>query len=196
MPKGIPNKKPTEGGAVTVLPPVPPVRDQVKTMTGFATEEEMVASLSENTLTAPPPGQEEAPKRKYNKKTAVPATPVTDPLMADKKYVEALSDMQGFGGAGLIKGGFSTAAMATKDESWKLKTEEEKRLDGYFYVMSKKYTVLDPTGHWFLMALYFFGMLGSFIFARVAANQGEEFAASLVRWMTGKKPEQLEGGKA
>lgn len=167
-------------------PPVPPsadaVRTQVKQMSGHATEQEMMESLPENTMTAP---VDDAPRRKRRTKEEMAATrgaTVADPLMEDRKYVKALADMQGFGGSSIVKGGFDVAALALKDAKIELQSEEVERLDGYFYVMSKKYQVLDPTNHWFTMALYFFGMLGSFIFARVAQRNGESLVQQMSRW--------------
>jgi len=169
-------------------PPAPSpdaVRVQVKQMSGHATEEEMIDSLPENTMTAAP--ADETPRRKRRTKEEMAAargqkSVVSDPLLDDRKYQEALRDMQGFGGASIVKGSFDVAALAMKDEKISLQSDEEKRLDGYFYVMSKKYSVLDPTNHWFTMALYFFGMLGSFIFARVAEKKGESLVQQFSRW--------------
>jgi hypothetical protein len=167
------------------------VREQVKQMSGHQSEEEMAASLPENTML---PGMEETvqPRRKRRTKAemdaarGVPAQGA-DPNMTDPKYVKALKDMQAFGGSSIVKGGFDVAALAMRDPAIKLQEPEEDRLDGYFYVMSKKYNVLDPTAHWFTMALYFFGLLGSFIFTRLAHKKGNEMIDQLTRWFGGKE---------
>jgi len=178
-----------------------PVRDEVKRMSGHANEQEMADSLPENTMLS---GMEEAPRQRRPRRTKAEmdalrgqATPSADPLMADPVYARAVQDMQAFGGSGLVKGAFSTAAVAMKDEEIALQTPEEKRLDGYFYVMSKKYNVLDPTGNWFTMALYFFGMLGSFIFARVAKKKGDTLVKQFQSWFSSEEtkpdPDAKEG---
>jgi hypothetical protein len=177
-------------------PSLDTVREQVKQMSGHQTEEEMAATLPVNTMTLEETGTAPVARRKRRTKEEMarargelPASS-PDPNMSDPKYVKALKDMQAFGGASIIKGGFDVAAIATHDPAMKLQEPEEERLDGYFYVMSKKYNVLDPTNHWFTMALYFFGLLGSFIFTRVAHKKGNEMIDSLTRWFSGKEEEE------
>jgi hypothetical protein len=181
----------------TVMPPSEPkpsdtVRNEVKRMSGHATEEEMAAGLPENTMAlAEPEMATGKPKRKYAKRGAQ-AEASADPNLSDPRYVKALADMQAFGGASIVKGGFDVAAIAMHDEKMKLQSDEEGRLDGYFYVMSKKYNVLDPSNHWFTMALYFFGLLGSFIFTRVAHKKGNSMIDQFTRWFGGEKAEKEE----
>jgi len=173
------------------------VREQVKQMSGHQTEEEMAASLPINTMaldateTAPVARRKRRTKEEMARARGELPAGSPDPLMADPVYRKAIQDMQGFGGASLVKGGFDVAALAiTHDPAMKLQETEEERLDGYFYVMSKKYNVLDPSNHWFTMALYFFGLLGSFIFTRVAHKKGNEMIDSLTRWFSGEKEKE------
>ena len=180
-----------EAGAAETSPPE--VRQQIKQMTGHASAEEMADSLPMNTMIA---SEEETPRRKRRSKEEIAAsragtaTSSTDPNMVDPFYREAIEDMRAFGGGSIIKGGFSTMGVALHDEKIPLTKKEEKRLDGYFYVMSKKYNVLDPSNHWFTMALYFFGMLGSFIFARIAEKKGEDMTQQVMRWLGMAKDEE------
>jgi hypothetical protein len=173
------------------------VRVQVKQMSGHQTEEEMAESLPVNTMALE--SEETAPVARRKRRTKeemarargeVPAG--LDPNFSDPKYVKALKDMQAFGGSSIVKGGFDVAALAMRDPAIKLQEPEEDRLDGYFYVMSKKYNVLDPTAHWFTMALYFFGLLGSFVFTRLAHKKGNEMIDQLTRWFGGKDEEAKE----
>lgn len=194
MPRGYSKKK----DAIESPHPAPSpetVRTQIKMMSGHASEEEMAASLPDNTMTTPAleePARTRRPRRTKEEMAAARAAQAgeADPNMSDPKYVKYLAEMRGFGGASLVKGGFNVAAIAAKDESIRLQDEEEAKLDGYFYVMSKKYNVLDPTNHWFTMALYFFGLLGSFIFARVAKAKGDSIVKQFTHWFGGEKEEE------
>lgn len=152
------------------------VREPIKQMSGFATAEEMEASLPANTMT--PPQGEEKPRRGRRTKAEIEAArggqvPIADPLLNDPEYKKAIADMQAFGGSGMVNGGFSLAAKISHDDTMALSSEEKKRFDGFFYVMSKKYTALDPSGHWFTMLMYFAALLVSSIGTRFVAKKSD-----------------------
>lgn len=164
-----------------------PVRPEVKRMSGFGSKEEMAASLRENTNEQT---EELKPRRTRRTKAEMQAargeTPI-DPNMADPRYRQAIGKMNAFGGPKLISGAFSAVGVATGDKTIPLNPEEKTDVDDYFYVLSKRYNVLDPTRHWITMALYFFGMLGTFIFSRILASKSHSLAKQITSWFTGEE---------
>lgn len=195
---GGPRKKPAEGGAVTGDGfPSDPVRPQIQQMTGHTTEEEMAASLPDNTMT---PTEEEAPRRKYTRRTKaemaaargeVPATdPNIDPLMQDERYRKIVEKMRGKTLTTTVTKGFEIAAVSTKDESWKLEREEVTEVDDVSYVLAKRYPVLDPTNHWLSMAVYSFAILGGLIFKRAGKAAVGGWIQSLMASLGGEEQEE------
>src|SRR5580698_5792558 len=92
---------PPEGGSVQSEP----VREAVKQMTGFQSEDEMAASLPENTMT-PEPGEDAAPVRvrrpRRTKEEILAArggAPAVedDPLMMDPRYKREVEAMRSMG---------------------------------------------------------------------------------------------------
>jgi hypothetical protein len=167
-----------------------PVRDEVKRMSGFSSEDDMKASLRSDTNQ---PTGDEKPKRARRTKAEMEATrtaTVADPNMADPRYKEAIAKMNAFGGPKLISGTFAAVGVAMGDRAIPLNTEEKADVDDYFYVLSKKYNVLDPTRHWITMAVYFFGMLGSFILTRVLGSKGNSLSKQIASWFGGEETKE------
>src|SRR5271170_4227270 len=133
----------------------PPVPLPIKQMSGFASEEEMKASLPSNTMQG---SGEEARTRRPRKAKA--PEPEVDPLMSDPVYKAAVEEMRSAGLSTTVKAAFKTAAVATKDDEWELQRDEVKQVEGFSYVLSKKYDILDPTRHWVGMAIYFLALMG------------------------------------
>lgn len=179
--------KPADEGAVTESPLAPQVNDQIKQMTGFQDEKELLAALPETT-TGPSETGEDRPRKKRRTKEEMAAARggasadvVTDPLLLDKRYQKAIQNMNSDTGTGFVKGGFRVAALAKGDESWQLQSDEEEKTDDFFYVLSKKYGWFDPSKSPITMAIYFAAMLGTFIASRVLKGKGDDIYAFLTR---------------
>lgn len=181
------------------------VREPIKQMTGFSTEGAMAASLPEDTMTnqgdttEPPPA-----RRKRRSKAEMEAfragqpskPPSFDPNMDDPRYRRAVEKMRAGSGTAVIKGGFKGVALGLAQPEIALEPEEELDVEDFFYVMSKRSEWLDPTKSGWTMAIYFFGLLGTLIFKRVAHSQADEWTNSFKRWFgMEEKAESLEQGE-
>lgn len=161
-------EKPAEGGAVGIgQETLPGVRDQIKAMTGHATDEEFELAVPENTDAVA-----EAPlKRKRRSKAEIElerggtVLPPEDPLMSDPRYKKAIGRMNSLGGAAIIDTGFKLTGKP-------LEQEEKNEWDDFFYVVSKK-GGLDPSQNWWLMGLFAFFLLTRHAVARTEI--GEHF---------------------
>lgn len=185
---GRPRKQPAEGGAITEPSVTPQVNDQIKQMTGFQDEGEMVSALPDST-SVPSDLVEDKPRKKRRSKEEMarvrgesPSQPVGDPLMEDKRYQKALQNMNSDSGTGFVKTGFKVASLAKGDPTWQLQPDEAEKSDDFFYVLSKKYGWFDPTGSPITMAIYFVAMLGTFIASRVMKDKGDDIYAQITRW--------------
>jgi hypothetical protein len=175
-------KQPPEGGSV---------REPIKQMTGFSSEAEMAEALPDNTMVQ---ANEEAPRpRKARRTKEEMATyrasmgigtsePLDDPLMNDPRYKKAVEKMRSAGLSTTVKTGFETVGVITKDKEdiWPLKDDEFRDVDDFSYVVSKKFPVLDPTGHWWAMAIYFLALLGTLTFKRLAKSK----SSNMMKWLT------------
>lgn len=142
----------------------PLIRESVLKMSGFGSEEEMENSLSEDTNKAEP-GEAATPRRRRRKsKSSAPAIDPDDP-MNDPLYAKHVSNMAGYGGKGAVTAAFK-ATGAPLDSS------EEERVEGVFYVASKKYG-LDPTRSGLLFGVYCFFLLAQLIVVRVLDTTSE-----------------------
>lgn len=198
---------PATGAAVQ---PADGVRPQVKQMSGHANEEEMIASLPTNTMTTAPdsaPGTGETPKRTRRSKAEMaearglkPSTvPVEDPNMADPIYRRHIERMRSKTGGGIVTGGFKLASKVMDDPKIVLSEDEEGDVKGCFYVASKKFGWgLDPASSPWTMAFYLFGLIGTFVFQRVATTQADKWTENFKRMIFGEdadKPEDHEEKK-
>jgi len=173
---------PPDGGTVQATVPEP-----IKNMTGFSSVSEMEENLPENTMQAAEgdePKKVRKPRRSKEemaKARGESAAPVAtdDPLMQDPIYRKHIEKMRNKSISTTVKGGFDTAAAITQDDEWKLEPEEMDDIDGFSYVCSKKYPVLDPSRHWLSMTLYFFALLGTLIFKRAAKKNAENWMKKL-----------------
>lgn len=196
MPKGRPRSKfPEDYAGEQTAAPAPrqagaeintPVRPQIKQMTGHMSEEEMAESLPTNTMLV----EEDRPKRT---RRAKPQEPAIDPLMADKRYAEAVSNMRGLGAPRVVKGAFNIIGTALENDKFPLNSDEEREVDDYFYVMGKKYSILDPSSSPVWMALYFLGMIITFGLSRFVDFKSDEIKDQIGRWFG--KPEKQEEKK-
>jgi hypothetical protein len=168
--------------------PQEPVRPEVKRMSGHESEAEMAAGLPDNTMTAAPEAIKRTRRTKAEMET-LRSQGAADPNLSDKRYVSAIAKMNAFGGPKLVKGTFAAVGLATGDKNIPLNQEESDDLEDYFYVLSKKYNVLDPTRHWVTMAVFFFGMLGSFILTRVLGSKSNSLAKQIAGWFTHEEGE-------
>jgi len=188
-------KPKTDSPAPTPDPAVKdPVREQVKQMSGHATEAEMVESLPENTMTATP-AEELTPTgrpRRKNKPRAV-AEPTEDPLMTDPIYKKHVERMRSKTGGGLVTGGFKIASKVLDKPEVALTDPEQEDVKGCFYVASRKFGWgLDPTSSPWTMAFYLFGLIGTFVFSRVAAAKANEWTEQFKRWFKGEEETTLD----
>jgi hypothetical protein len=182
------------------------IREPIKQMTGYESAEAMADALPTNTMQPPEgaaSGEVVKPKRKYTKRTPVPivSEPSLDPLMDDPRYREAIEEMRTAGLSTTVKTGFDGAALVTKDDDWKLEKDEFRKVDNFSYVLSKKYPILDPSNHWVTMALYFFALLGSLIFKRMAKINAESWSEKIKEFFgfaeePEKTAQELENEKA
>jgi hypothetical protein len=177
--------------------PAVDIREPIKQMTGHANEEEMAASLPENTMTATP--EEDRPRRKRRSKEEMAAArgesapaPMADgdPLLNDPLYQKYMKDFQAFGGGGAVKGAFNIGAPVFKASP--LDEKEEKKVDGFFYCASKRFNFGDPFKNWFTASILFVGMLSSFIVSRVVEVKGNEIQEHFARLFGMKKEEEEE----
>ena len=186
------------------------VREQVKQMTGFKSAEDMADALPENTMQPMFEGEGEPPRQKRKKRTKAEMAAyrasmgipdpyastgsvepsMDDPLMADPRYRKAVEKMRTAGMTNTIDSGFSTAALITQDEDWKLQKEEWENVDDFSYVVSKKFPILDPTHHWFSMLLYFLALMGTLIFKRAAKMNAETWMKKLHDMFLGEDVEK------
>jgi len=185
------------------------VREPIKQMTGFSSAEEMADALPENTMQPLFEGDGEQPRQKRKRRTkeemaafrrsqgipdpyasSSPAMAGTDDLMSDPRYRKAVEKMRTAGMTNTIDSGFSTAALITQDEEWKLQKEEREDVDDFSYVVSKKFPILDPTAHWFSMLIYFFAMMGTLIFKRAAKMNAETWMKKLHDMFVGEDVEK------
>jgi hypothetical protein len=183
---------PPEGGAIQPADPNA-VRTPIKQMTGDPDEIKMAESLPTNTLAGDPDAPVVRRKRRTKQEMASGRSidPIEDdPLMADPVYRAAVEEMRAAGLSGTVKGGFETVAVITKDDEWELQKDEVRKVDGFSYVLSKKYVVLDPTRHWIGMLAYFLALMGTFIFKRAAKIKGDEWLASLHSLFTGDEKDK------
>lgn len=186
------------------------VREPIKQMTGFSSAEEMSDALPENTMQSLFEGDGEQPRQKRKKRTkaemaawrasqgipdpSASGGPVNasldDPLMSDPRYRKAVEKMRTAGMTNTIDSGFSTAALITQDDDWKLAKEEREDVDDFSYVVSKKFPILDPTAHWLSMLIYFFAMMGTLIFKRAAKMNAETWMKKLHDMFVGEDVEK------
>ena len=186
------------------------IREPIKQMTGYESAEAMADALPTNTM-QPPEGAApgEPSKRKRRTKAEMEAArgkvaysePSLDPLMDDPRYREAIEEMRTAGLSTTVKTGFDGAALVTKDDDWKLEKDEFRKVDNFSYVLSKKYPILDPSNHWITMALYFFALLGSLIFKRMAKMNAESWSEKIKEFFgfaeePEKTAQELENEKA
>lgn len=196
---GRPRKNPLP--SVTAQPDASaePVRPQIQQMTGHANSEEMEASLPTNTMTLAADA-DEAPRRKRRTKAEMEASragEVADPLMSDPVYRKHIEKMQTKTGGGIVTGGFNIASKVLDDPEVALNEDEQDDVKGCFYVASKKFGWgLDPSKSPWAMAFYLFGLIGTFIFKRVAAHKADEWTEQFKRWFKPEEedePEKKEG---
>lgn len=185
------------------------VREPIKQMTGFSSAEEMADALPENTMQPLFDEGEGTPRQRRKRRSkeemaafrrsqgipdpyapSSPAMAGTDDLMSDPRYRKAVEKMRTAGMTNTIDSGFSTAALITQDEEWKLQKEEREDVDDFSYVVSKKFPILDPTAHWFSMLIYFFAMMGTLIFKRAAKMNAETWMKKLHDMFVGEDVEK------
>lgn len=137
-------------------------RDAIANMSGFSSFDEVGKASPEQTTLS---GMAEAPKkrgRKPGSKNTPKTEAETNPLMADKRYAEAVGRMAAFGGAKVIDSAFTITGAP-------LDAEEKMRVDDLTYVASKKYN-LDPSQSPILMAIYTVVLLAQLILVRVVGT--------------------------
>src|SRR5574337_552615 len=193
MPRGIPGsgptaRKKTEPASTPVVNNAP-VREQIKQMSGHANAEEMAESLPDNTMVAP---IEETPRKKRRTRAEIEAAEGMDPRLTDPHYRKAVAGMSGFGVPKIIKGGFDLTATVSQDVKWKLDDGEKETLDDFFYALGVRYGSLDPMKHWVTTALYFFGMLGTFIMSRAMQSKTNSWIKSFTGWFSGEEEKKAE----
>lgn len=163
---------------VVPLPEKPLVREQIRNMTGHATEEDFFNSLPESTLapstSSPETTEGVRTKRKWTRKAkvAVPSEPI-DPIVARFN-----ADATSMGGAELIRAGIDKATKIP------LTSKEDQRLSDFFYVLSKKANV-NIADSWIGMGCYCVCMLFSFVLTRSEAFQ--KFNESFTSFFGDKK---------
>lgn len=160
------------------------INPQVMKMTGHQSEEEMAASLPTDTIAAQP--EEDRPKRKRRSKEEIAASrgevnPTADPLLADPRYMKAISHASAFGAGKSIKGGFKIAGKIAHKPEIALDREEEEEVDLFFYAMSKRRALADPFATWWGSLLYFTVMMATLIGSRFAMMQGDHFQKQLAK---------------
>lgn len=180
--------QPVEGAAVSESTVNVQVNEQIKQMSGFQNETELVDALPDTTTGTADPSDDKPRRKRRSKEEMARARgestgePIGDPLMNDKRYQKAIQNMNSDTGTGFVKSGFKVAAMAKGDQSWELQPEEAEKSDDFFYVLSKKYGWFDPTGSPITMAIYFVAMLGMFVSTRVMKGKGDDMYKQLSRW--------------
>lgn len=151
------------------------VRDEIKSMSGFNSDEELEAFLPESTVstttefpqpdydpTLTPTGRK---KRKFG-----PRKPKGDAEPTDKRLERFKERATGLGGKSVVTVGFEMSGQPLKDD-------EDEELGDFFYALSKKANI-DPTENWILLGLYFVFMLSRFIVSRT--NFGDEIKKFLI----------------
>jgi hypothetical protein len=170
--------------AETTMPA--PIREQIKTMSGFSNLEELRSELPETTAA---PAEEVRTRRRRRTKAEMEAARGGSENMEDKRYADACANMAAFGGARGIKNVFKTAAVVTGKPEIELNKDEAKVWDDFFYVVSKK-SNLDVGKTWYLVT---FGILTlmEHVLVRVWQFNQETFTASLFDFFGfGKKEDQ------
>lgn len=142
-------------------------RPEIARMSGHTSLDDLAAAIPGDTTTGAP--ADDKPKRGRKPKAEAPEV---NPLMADKRYSEAVANMSSFGGAKTVKTAFHMTGKPLEDD-------EEKEVNDLFYVISKKYT-LDPANSGIFLSIYSVLMLLRFIGVRfmgtTSNNMWEQFS--------------------
>lgn len=162
-----------------------PVREQVKTMSGFNSEEEMLSSLPESTITALP--TDEAPRRRRRTKAEMEALragegSAPDPLLSDRRYQRAVGKGTFYGAPRIVKSGFSLAATIAKQDKIRLDDAETEDVEDFFYAVSKRHPFGDPFATWYGCLFLFLALMGALVGKRFAEAKGESFQKSLAKF--------------
>lgn len=145
------------------------VRDEIKNMSGFNSDEELEAYLPESTVSTttefPPADNDLTPTGRKKRKLGPRKKKLDDTGEPTDKRIERFKERAtGLGGKSVVTVGFEMSGQP-------LKHEEDEELGDFFYALSKKANI-DPTENWILLGLYFVFMLSRFIVART--NLGDE----------------------
>lgn len=121
------------------------IRDAILNMSGFENEASLAAAIPDSTATS----AAEKPKRTRRTKAEMEAAKggaTPNPDMEDKRYRDAVTNMSAFGGAKTVRAAFQTTGKP-------LDAGEDKEVDDYFYVISKRYG-LDASKSGLFLSLY------------------------------------------
>jgi hypothetical protein len=197
-PKKILGKSSSDTQATSTLGPVNP---QIREMSGFSSLEELKKEIPESTGEAGEATKKE--RRKRRTKAEIEAERGSQPaigsgggdLMDDPEYRAAVQEMVGFGSPRLVKTPFKLAAKVLDKPDMDLDKKEEKRIDGFFYVVGKR-TNLDPTRSTWMLALYGIVMILELVLTRVwlynSASMTNEIA-KMLGFDLNKKEKEPEG---
>lgn len=146
-------------------------RPAILQMSGFTSVDDLEKSMPDiaNAL-----NEIEQPKSKRGRKpgTKNKQSVEDNPLMADKRYTDAINRMSAFGASQTIEKAFQFTGAP-------LDIEEKQQVDDLAYVASKQYN-LDPSRSPLLMGIYTIILLARLIMVRIAgttsANMWESFS--------------------
>ena len=165
---------------------IEPIPVAVQQLSGFSTEEEMLKAMPDNS-NEEDAIKEDKPRRKRRTKDEMAASRgADDPMMADKRYREAIERMNGYGGPRVIKTVFGATSKPLDDQ-------EELEVDDYFYVLSKRHG-LDPSRSNVAMFIYAFLLFARILGMRLMGGTSIDLAHALDNFFGGKK-EKKEDAK-
>jgi len=138
------------------------VRDEIKNLSGFNSDEQLESWLPESTVReAPLPDMTSAAQTEYTPTGRIKKPrKKKDETEIDKRKERFKERATGLGGKSIIVTGFE---MTDKP----LDTDEDEELGDFFYVLSQKANI-DPSENWILMGLYFVFMLARFTISRTS----------------------------
>ncbi len=171
MPKGYPNKKPAEGGAVGVGESV---REPIKDMLASGDEKSFIESLpSETSSDDSGSFEEKKPTRKprRSKEEMARSRGEVNSAPVDKRLERARQKQGGLGISSMVSAGFAMSGKA-------LNSEEDEDLGDQFYLISNK--IGGNSDSWLFIVIYTVALIARLIMVRT--ELGEE-----VREWMGKK---------
>jgi len=179
MPRGIPNKKPAEGGAIGGGESTT-INQPIKDMLASGDDKSFLESLPEQTSTEE--SDEHKPRKKRRSKEEMAAARGESPApVVDKRLVRAQGKCAGLGLSSMASAGFTMAGKP-------LNAEEDEDLGDQFYLISNK--VGGNADSWLFIIIYTIALLARLIMVRT--ELGEDVQAWITKMFQPKEEKQEE----